>query len=79
MIKTTNEEIMLCGPCKGTGLLQNSELEDYHNGTYRYWNTVCRTCKGLGRLKKVVVTETEITPYDNAEVTLLLLKETDDK
>lgn len=71
-------EVIICKQCEGTGLVGHSELQDYHKGEYRYWNTVCGICKGTGRLKKVVTITEEITPYDNSEVTMLILKQKND-
>ena len=75
MYPDNTKEILICEGCSGSGIVQQSELEDYHKGEYRYWNTVCTMCKGNGRLLKT--TEVTIVPYDNPEVSLLLLKETD--
>lgn len=77
--KTNSTEILLCEKCKGEGTVSCSELADYHKGEYHYWNEVCTKCKGTGRLMKTVTTQTETVPYDNPEVTMLLLKDTDDK
>lgn len=68
-------EIIVCDNCKGHGTIGQSELEDYHRGEYRYWNTVCTKCNGSGRMMQVVTTTVE--PYDNSEVTMLKLKDTD--
>jgi len=57
--------ITICEQCEGKGYEDKSELEDYHKGEYRYWEILCRQCKGTGR----IITKTETTeitaPYDN--------------
>ena len=35
------EEILLCPKCKGSGKQERSELEDYHNNIYNYWDVNC--------------------------------------
>jgi len=74
VISGNTSEIVICSACDGVGTIQQSELSDYHRGEYKYWNTVCTMCKGSGRLLKT--TTSTIVPYDNSEVTLLLLKDT---
>ena len=76
-MKKVTSEMLICHVCVGTGIIENSELEDHHRGEYRYWDTVCTMCKGNGRLLKTVTTITTTEPYDNSKVSLLLLKETD--
>ena len=58
-----SEEIIICGKCKGRGIVDKSELTDYHNGRYDNWTEMCPECKGSGR--KLVITETKVEeiPY----------------
>lgn len=74
MSEQASQVILLCDMCDGHGVTGQSELEDYHKGEYKYWNVVCQKCKGSGRLLQTTVTT--LGPYDNSEVTLLLLKDT---
>lgn len=52
------EKIVVCWNCKGFGKKECSEIVDYHKNEYTYWDEVCRTCNGHGRLKQTVTTET---------------------
>jgi len=70
------ETILICTTCEGAGVVHNEVLTDHHRGEYDSTDEICRTCKGSGRRIKTVTTETIIKPYDNPEVTLLLLKST---
>ena len=79
MQKMKESKILICKTCKGKGTTEHSELQDYHRGEYKYWNEVCWKCKGTGRLLQTITTKIKTVPYDNSEVTLLLLKDTDDK
>ena len=42
--------IVMCTRCKGTGILERSELENYHRGEYEYWKELCNVCDGEGRM-----------------------------
>ena len=53
------EKIILCEACKGKGTEEHSELDDFHHGTYKYWETTCELCGGHGRLIKVTIIETK--------------------
>jgi len=56
-MKMKTEEIVLCEACKGKGTVEHSELEDFHHGTYKHWETDCDVCDGGGRLLKVTTIE----------------------
>ena len=60
------EKIVICDECKGEGLIECSELTDYHNGNYDYWTKKCDRCKGSGRLLEVV--DIMITAYKPKKV-----------
>ena len=49
----TQRGIVMCTRCKGTGILERSELTDYHRGDYDYWNEFCSFCKGEGRVVEI--------------------------
>jgi len=76
MSQTT--EIIICSRCKGIGIIENSELEDYHKGEYRYWNTVCEFCNGTGR-QQVETINSSITPYDDSKVKELIINKLKEK
>lgn len=78
-METRSQKMLICECCQGEGTVENSRLVDPHKGEYDYWDTVCQNCKGSGRMLKTVTTITEIVPYDNPEVTLLLLKDQNGK
>lgn len=46
----TKKRIIPCMTCEGTGIRECSKLEDYHRGEYAYWNELCYTCEGEGRV-----------------------------
>ena len=75
----SDEEIILCERCGGTGIIEHSELTDYHKGEYEYTNFICGDCNGSGRLKKTIRTVTETVPYDNSGVSFLKLTDTEAK
>lgn len=58
-IITTTREVVICNSCKGSGTHHCSELTDYHRREYDTWTEECSTCKGSGRLTKVVT----LSPY----------------
>jgi len=62
------EEILLCPKCKGSGKQERSELEDYHNNIYNYWDVNCPECKGHGRLLQITVVETIPLTEDNLKL-----------
>lgn len=68
-------EILVCFQCKGSGTIGERELADYHRGEYDEWNVICKGCGGSGR--QIKTTTITIEPYDNPEVSLIRLKETD--
>ena len=57
------EEIILCARCKGSGLIHERRLVDYHRGEYEEWEEICPKCDGSGRLLKITeVMYEKITP-----------------
>ena len=65
-------EILICFQCNGSGVIPQTELTDHHRGEYTKWDIVCKGCKGSGRQMKT--TTVTLAPYDNAAVSMLLLK-----
>jgi DnaJ-class molecular chaperone len=55
----SNREIVICPNCKGSGVIECRELEDYHKNIYDEWTEVCTNCNGHGRLRKVVTVKYE--------------------
>lgn len=56
---TLKEEIILCNSCQGTGITYGMKREHYGYDT-KYFPTVCKDCKGSGRLIKTIT----IKPYE---------------
>lgn len=52
-----NKEIVLCGNCKGEGVLYRHEVKDYHRNDYNVIPSVCIMCNGTGRLWKITKVE----------------------
>lgn len=57
-----SEEILICEPCKGRGVLMTDVLVDYHKREYDTESRPCYYCKGSGRMRKITVTEWK--PYE---------------
>lgn len=58
-----SEKIVICESCRGTGLIQRRELEDYHRNEYRTWTEPCPICEGHGRvLEKTGIGYFRLTP-----------------
>jgi len=79
LINGTETEILICHACEGSGVVQMEEIEDHHNGVYRFWNEICSTCNGSGRRIKIVTIETTIKAYDNPEVAQITFDKLKDK
>ena len=62
------EEIIICGKCKGKGITEESKLVGGHNNDYDYWNEICSKRKGSGRLLKIVETQTTIKEYSTPKI-----------
>lgn len=56
-MKNTESKIILCLGCGGTGKIEQSELEDYHNNISNYWDEECPSCDGFGRLIEETMVE----------------------
>jgi len=56
-------DIIICGVCKGEGIVHKEEVIDGHNCDYESWDECCPACKGSGRLLRVHSTSTKLTPY----------------
>ena len=55
-------KVIICSKCKGLGKTQESELEDNHHRTRRYWDEVCYKCGGHGRVVELTeITERKLT------------------
>ena len=52
-----SSKIIICDVCKGSGKLEQSEIEDYHHNDYIFWDEKCLSCNGYGRL----IETTEVT------------------
>ena len=55
-LRNTERDIIICDNCEGSGIIQKSELSNYHKSEYRSWQEVCLSCQGSGRILKNVVT-----------------------
>jgi DnaJ-class molecular chaperone len=53
---STEENIVLCVPCKGSGKKVKSERYDHHHKYDWVWDEVCFECDGHGRIWEVVET-----------------------
>lgn len=59
-------KIVICSECEGSGIIECSELTDYHKRIYDVWDEKCETCKGSGRLIKNIKITTK--PYKPAKI-----------
>lgn len=50
-------EIILCNYCRGSGIINEETMIDYHKSLYSSTKVKCRHCNGSGRLEKVAITE----------------------
>ena len=49
----TQEEIVSCERCKGTGLVELGKVTNYHDYEEKYWDEICEVCLGEGIMLKV--------------------------
>jgi len=54
-----SKEIILCGNCKGEGVLRHHKITDYHRNEYDVITTECGKCDGKGRLWQTTRMELE--------------------
>lgn len=55
----TKKEIVLCGNCKGEGIIYHHKVTDYHRNEYEVISTTCTMCDGKGRLWEITKVEYE--------------------
>ena len=60
------KKIIICPECEGEGLIQHSELTDYHKRMYDTWDEKCTECKGSGRLLET--TEVDTIPFKRRKI-----------
>ena len=56
-------KIIICGHCRGRGLVTKEKLISYHRNEYDYWDEKCPTCNGSGRQKITTKITTTYEPY----------------
>lgn len=50
------DSIVICDHCKGKGVVDCSELVNYHRGEYDTWTEECWQCEGSGRKEETITT-----------------------
>lgn len=55
--KVIEEEIEICGYCKGKGKIENKILENKWDGAYKYKYDDCHNCRTTGRMRKITTME----------------------